>query len=311
MFTFDDTSCKRNCHYKLKSFPEQLTLTTRRDMTSVFREIPSSYWLPLFSTEESEIYSDVYCNSKDSGSKSPTSLSNLLEILSKSHKCQFIGRVHTKEDSRNGSLDEFCEAMPTNHHHLLLYLPQCTNAETMLKQTISQVLSNEQWAKVRLLTVSYPENFLKTETSIFSPRSLIVEGERMKSLMTRKTTEKLGCSFKCVWELDRHNSLGDCPDNEKALYIFQKLVELEKSDAPFKDTVISYFELLQRGIGRLFLSEHSRILDIDLGVSNSQCMCFECLNQPLQLYEAIDNTPPSAQLFSPYNEDTIIDTSFL
>ena len=87
-------------------------------------------------------------------------------------------------------------------------------------------------------------------------------------------------------------------------------MELEKSDAPFKDTVISYIELLQRGIGRLFLSEHSRILDIDLGVSNAQCMCFECLNQPLQLDEAIDNTPSSSQLFSPYN-DTIIDTSFL
>ena len=94
----------------------------------------------------------------------------------------------------------------------------CTshNAETILKQTISQVLSNEQWAKLRLLTVSYPENFLKTETSI-SSQSLVVEGERMKSLMTRKTTESLGCSFN--WELDRHNSLGDCPDNEKALYI--------------------------------------------------------------------------------------------
>ena len=310
MFTVDDTCDKKNRHYNLKSSPEQLTsLTTRREMTSVFREIPSNYWLLLFSTEESQIYSDVY--EKDSNSKSPTSLSKMLEILSNSHKCQFIGRIHTKEDSTNGSLDEFCEAMPTNHHHVLLYLPQSTNAETMLKQTISQVLSNEQWAKVRLLTVSYPENFLKTETSTFCHRSLIVEGERMKSLMTRKTTESLGCSFNCVWELNRHNSLGDCPDNEKALYIFQKLVELEKSDAPFKDTVISYIELLQRGIGRLFLSEHSRILDIDLGVSNAQCMCFECLNQPLQLDEAIDNTPSSSQLFSPYNEDTIIDTSFL
>ena len=307
MIIIDDTCDKRNRHYNLKSFPEQLTLTTKSDMTSVFREIPSNYWLLLFSTEESEIYSDVY--EKDN-SKLPTSFSKLLQILSNSHKCQFIGRVHTPEDSSNGSLDEFCEAMPTNHYHLLLYIPQCTNADTILKQTISQVLSNEQWAKVRLLTVSYPENFLKTETSIFS-RSLVVEGERMKSLMTRKTTESLGCSFNCVWELDRHNSLGDCPDNEKALYIFQKLVELEKSDAPFKDTVISYIELLQRGIGRLFLSEHSRTLDIDLGVSNAQCMCFECLNQPLQLDETIDNTPSNSQLFSPYNEDTIIDTSFV
>ena len=180
----------------MKSTPEQLTsLTTRRDITSVFRGIPSKDWLFLFSTEESQIYSDVY--EKNSNSKSP-SLSKLLEILSNSHKCQFIGRVHTKEDSTNASLAEFCEAMPTNHHHVLLYLPQCPNAETILKQTISQVLSDQQWAKVRLLTVSYPENFLKTETSTFCHRSLIVECERMKSLMTRKTTQSLGCSFNCV-----------------------------------------------------------------------------------------------------------------
>ena len=143
MFTVDDTCDKKNRHYNLKSSPEQLTsLTTRREMTSVFREISSNYWLLLFSTEESQIYSDVY--EKDSNSKSPTSLYKLLEILSNSHKCQFIGRVHTKEDSTNGSLDEFCEVMPTNHHHVLLYLPQSTNAETMLKQTISQILNNGQ-----------------------------------------------------------------------------------------------------------------------------------------------------------------------
>ena len=108
MFTVDDTYDKRNRQYNLKSSPEQLTsLTFRRDLTSVFREIPSDFWLLLFSTEESQIYSDVY--EKDSNSKS-TCLSKLLEILSNSHKCQFNGRVHTKEDSTNGSLDEFCEA---------------------------------------------------------------------------------------------------------------------------------------------------------------------------------------------------------
>ena len=41
MFTVDDTCDKKNRHYNLKSSPEQLTsLTTRREMTSVFREIP-------------------------------------------------------------------------------------------------------------------------------------------------------------------------------------------------------------------------------------------------------------------------------
>ena len=277
-------------------------------MTSVFREIPSNFWLLLYSTEESEPYSNVY--EKDT-LELPTSLSKLLEILSNSHKCQFIGKVHEQDAPGNGSLDEFCQALPPNHYHLLLYLPQCTNAETFLKQTISKVLSNLQWANVRLLTVSYPENFLRTEMSSFGNRSFVIEGERMKSMLNRKTTESLGCKFNRFWELDRHNSLGDCTDNEKALYVFRKLVELEKSDAPFKDTVIPYIELLQRGIGRLFVTEHSRTLDIDLGHSNAQCMCFECMNQPLQLDEEIDNTTSSPQLFFPYNEDTIIDTSFL
>ena len=62
----------------------------------------------------------------------------------------------------------------------------------------------------------------------------------MKILMTRKATESSGCSFNCVWEIDRHNSLGDCAENEKVLCIFQKLVELEKIEAPFDDSVISY-----------------------------------------------------------------------
>ena len=232
-------------------------------MTSVFREIPCNFWLLLYSTEESEAYTNVY--EKDT-LELPTSLSKLLEILSNSHKCHFIGKVHEQDAPSNGSLDEFCQALPPNHYHLL-YLPQCTTAETFLKQTISKVLSNLQSAKVRLLilTVSYPENFLRTEMSSFSNRSFVIEGERMKSMLNRKTTESLGCKFNSVWELDRHNSLGYCTDNEKALY-----VELEKSDAPFKDTVVPYIELLQRGIGRLFVTEHSRTLDIDLGHSNAQ-----------------------------------------
>ena len=113
-------------------------------------------------------------------------------------------KVHKKEDSSNGLLDKFCQALPPNHH-LLLYLPQCN---------------------------------------------------------------------------------------------FAKLFELEKSDAPFNDTVTPYFELLQRGIGRLFVTEHCKTLDIQLGHSNAQCMCFECVKQAPQLNEVIDNTTSSPQLFS-------------
>ena len=203
--------------------------------------------------------------------------------------------------------------MSPNHHHVLVYLPQCISPEKVLRQTVSQVLRNVQNANVKLLTVSYPENFMKMETSTISKESLIVKGDRMQSLINRKTTEGLGCTFKFTWEIERHNSLVNCQESEKAFHVFQKLLELEKSEAPFKDTVVPYIELLQRGMGRYFVTEHNHILDVDLGVSNAQCMCFECLNQPLHIAETND-TPPqnfSSQLFSLFDEETIIDPSFL
>ena len=86
-----------------------------------------------------------------------------------------------------------------------------------------------------------------------------------------------------------------------------------RSHAPFKDTVISFIELVQKGLGRLYFSEHSLTLDFDLGVTNAQCTCFECLNQPLHFIVSTTQEAKnySPQLFSAYDEDTIIDTSFL
>ena len=105
----------------------------------------------------------------------------------------------------------------------------------------------------------------------------------MKSLMNQKTTEGLGCKFKSVWEYEKNNSLGASVGSEKALFLFQRLLELESSDAPFKDSILSYIDLLQKGFGRFYVTEHSRTLDIDLGVTNAQCTCFECMTQPLQI----------------------------
>ena len=174
--------------------------------------------------------------------------------------------------------------MPSNHHHTLLYLPDCAEAETFLKQTILQVLSTTNNANVKLMTVSYPENFLKVETNNKSAASAIsVRGEKMKSLMNQKTTEGLSCKIKIVWEYEKHNLLGASVGSEKALFVFQRLLELESSDAPFKDSILSYIDLLQKGFGRFYVTEHSRTLDIDLGVTNAQCTCFECMTQPLQI----------------------------
>ena len=271
-------------------------------MTTVFREIPFNYWLVLFATDENRE------SQKEGNSEMPVSVAEMLETLTNSNGCQFIYRKHKNGENSDGELNDFCQSMPSNHSHILLYIPYFSGAEKLIKQSVSQTLSNVQNAKVKLLTVSYPENFMKTEISMFHDESLIIRGERMQKLIKVKTTETLGCKFVSSWEFEKHNSLGNCPESEKALYVFQKLLQLEKSDAPFKDTIISYIDLLQRGMGRLFLTEHSRTLDIDLGVSNAQCTCYECLYQPL--HETQDDQSTNSE-FSLFNEDTIIDTSFL
>ena len=194
----------------------------------------------------------------------PTSLSNLLEILLCSHDAQYIGRQHKENECNQGELRSFCQNFPLDHHHVLLYIPNPTNIHDVLKQSVSQVLSTAQNAYAKIFTVSYPENFIKSEAAASTKSSFCMRGEKMRSLKSQKTTEGLGCTFNCVWEYQKHNSLGACNDNEKALYVFQRLLELEKSEAPFKDTIVSYIDLLQRGAGRRFLSEHSRTLDIEL-----------------------------------------------
>ena len=219
----------------------------------------------------------------------------LLRALMCSQNAHYVSRQHQENDVNFGHLDGICQTLPSNHHLTLLFIPPHVDAEKMLKQTIIQVLSTAQNAHVKLKTVSYLEKFLRAETNKLNTSTISVRGERMQSLL-KKATDGIGCNFKCTWEFKKQNPLGTSGDTEKAFFLFQRLVELEKSDTPFKDTVFSFIELLQKGIGQLYLSEHSRTLDIDLGVSNAQCTCFECLSQPLHI---IGSTTQEANNYSP------------
>ena len=168
---------------------------------------------------------------------------------------------------------QFAKHLPKSHHHTLLFFPACVNKEKISKQTIIQVLSRAQKAKNKLLTVSYPENFLRTETNKLKTSAISVRDEKLQSLLNKKTTDGIGFNFKCTWECEKQNPLETSGYKGKALFLFQRLVELQKSGEPFKDSVISFNEILHKGIGRLYSSEHSRSLDLDLGVNNTQWTC--------------------------------------
>ena len=216
-------------------------------MITVFSEVPSNFWLLLFHTDETTIIEKISETTRNTFPDSmPPSLCSDLQILMCSHTAQNLGREHLQNEFSCGQLEEICQTMPSSHHHTLLYLPDCAEAETFLKQTI-QVLPTTNNAHVKLMTVSYPENFLRAETNNKSAaNSISVRGEKMKSFVNQKTTKGLGCKFRSVWEYEKHNSLGASVGSEKALFLFQRLLELESSDAPFKDSILSYIDLLQK-----------------------------------------------------------------
>ena len=131
-------------------------------MTTVFREVPSNFWLLLFYTDEktaaqnfSETTGKTFLDSM------LPSLCNAFEIQMCSQNAQYVSRQHQVNEVNFGHLDGICETLPSNHHQTLLIIPDYSKAENLLKQTIIQVLSTVQNAHVRLMTVSYPENFLR------------------------------------------------------------------------------------------------------------------------------------------------------
>ena len=83
----------------------------------------------------------------------PPSLCNALQILMCSHNAQYLSREHLQSEFSCGQLEEICQTMPSNHHHTLLYLPDCAEVETFLKQTSLQVLSTTNNSHVKLMTV--------------------------------------------------------------------------------------------------------------------------------------------------------------
>ena len=139
-------------------------------MTSVFREVPSDFWLLIFHTDETTTIEKLSDTTRFTFPDSmPPSLCNALQFLVCSHNAQYLTREHLQNEFSCGHLEEFCQAMPSNHHHTLLYLPDCAEAETFLKQTILQVLSITNNAHVKFMKSDIPNTFSELKQTTNQP----------------------------------------------------------------------------------------------------------------------------------------------
>ena len=132
------------------------------------------------------------------------------------------------------------------------------------------------------MTVSYPENFLSRNKRI---NRQFHSSKRREDEIPHESEDRKRTWLqiqKCVG-VRKTQFTGSIRWVRESIVFFQRLLELESSDAPFKDSILSYIDLLEKGFGLLYVSEHSRTLNIDLGVTNAQCTCFEWMIQPLQI----------------------------
>ena len=61
-----------------------------------------------------------------------------------------------------------------------------------------------------------------------------------------------------------------------------KIESLESTDSPFKQTLEDSIYILATGWGSTYRTDHSVYLEVQCGMNNAQCTCWECWDAPLE-----------------------------
>ena len=215
--------------------------------------------------------------------KLPRCFCRFLKTLLSSTHGEYTIRCHNTE--KLSERKDFSSNFTGEHYHIFLYLKAFVGAENFKKESISENITRAKPPSklrnsfVKLFTVSYPENCLEREREAsYGGNRLFIHGERMESMLQTKSLKDLGCKFENVWELQQscYTEFDENEDAEKLSYLSRKMAELQMSNAIFKDFVIGFINLLQRGFGNINIAHHNNVLEVDVRYSNAQCQCFEC-----------------------------------
>ena len=229
------------------------------------------------------------------------------EILTKlvaSSNCDYTVRLHAH------GCEDICSVTTQPHFHSLFYIKSFVGAENYFKNTLALTLENKKGledCKVMLFSVTDPEICLKKEISP-SANTLRLYGDRLKKMKASRSTSDLGCQFKVIWEIQRefNSPFSGRDDTERVAHLCKKRQELQKSEAVFKDSVLAFIDILMPGFGTMEASHHNSILKVDLGCSNAQCQCIECVeaqNSSIPFY-CKDDLNYHSNLFTFADENT-------
>ena len=138
-----------------------------------------------------------------------------------------------------------------------------------------------------------------------------VRGWKMQSLINQMTLAGRGCNFELCGITKNTVHWEHLFVQIRHCCVFQPLVELEVSDAPFNDSIMSYIYHVEQGFQSLFVTGHRRALVID-GSKKLRNAPVSNVTQPIQIVasaaQEANNYSSQPSLF---HDNAFLDTSFL
>lgn len=191
-----------------------------------------------------------------------------------------------------------CADIPHQHQHIFVHSTSDKMEKTIKayirheSKTLSQVKA--RMFKLSDATSCFRKQFLSYKREDISWRGNNIE-DLIKSFDLDDYRKRAKAAFENVWEMEktcpvRKAEINQLTDHQKR--ILAKVESIEKSDSPFKETIEDFLDLLGTGWGSIYTTHHSTFLEVNYGLTNAQCTCWECLDS-----DAVDDeATPSDKL---------------
>ena len=184
-----------------------------------------------------------------------------------------------------------CDDISFEHQHILVYTnDNPKHTEKTIKSYIrheSKVLF-EIKARIFVPTSAFQtfnQQFLRFNVSDITRRGDIFEQFTRNADTVMDISPKRNSLMETVWEMERScpNRRQECATmTEYQRRILAKIESLESTDSPFKQTLEDYIDILATAWGSIYRTDHSTYLEVQCGMNNAQCTCWECWDASLE-----------------------------
>ena len=176
----------------------------------------------------------------------------------------------------------WCEDLASDHQHIKV----CSDNPKQMEKTIEAFVRHEGKVLYEMRTRMFiPQSPLQIFINQFlgiGAVDVVRRGDQFEHFfradelgLEKRSNEKMDI----VWEMEkacpvRPLHLSCLTEDQRRL--MAKIESLQSSDSPFKSALESYIDILAAGYGSISMSEHSAFLQVQCGLTEAQCNCWEC-----------------------------------